>query len=248
MTAIAPSHDAARIEAQELRNLRAEVERLRAALATATGREHRSGQQRHGPDPRVAFPMRGDRRLAFLRALVTRPAIEIGEYTYASDPDGAERFEERSVLFRSDDPRDRLVIGRYCSIAAGVRFLMNGAWHSDAGSTYPFWAFGQGWHERREPRFRGPITIGNDVWIGLEACILAGATIGDGAIVGARAVVSGTVRPYAVVAGNPAREIRRRYDDATIERLLALRWWDWPPERVTRNLSELVEGRFDEIT
>ncbi|MFM7134021.1 MAG: CatB-related O-acetyltransferase [Planctomycetota bacterium] len=234
---------------QEVRNLAREVERLRAALAESRGvAPPPPGQRRLGPDPAEAFPFPGNRTFGFLRALVTRPNIEVGEFTYYSDPDGAERFEERCVLFQTADPDDRLEIGRFTSIAPGVRFLMQGAVHADAGSTYPFAAFGRGWHESAPARRRGPTIVGSDVWLGLECCVLPGVRIGDGAIVGARAMVTKDVPPYAVVAGNPARIIRMRHDEATVERLRAIRWWDWPPERIARNLPEIVGGDWARLT
>ena len=247
-----PAASRERLLEQEVRNLSLEVQRLREALASAKGQPlpgpALASMPRVGPDPSMAFPCGGSRKLAFLRPLVTRSNIEIGEYTYFTDDEDASRFEERNVLFQTDDAADRLVIGRYCSIASGTRFLMNGANHPDPGTTFPFWAFGRGWHERSTPRQRGPITVGSDVWLGLESCVLAGTTIGDGAIVGARAVVTKDVPAFAVVVGNPARVVRMRYDEATIAKLLAIRWWEWPAERVTRNLPELVAGRWDDLT
>ena len=238
-----------RLLEQEVRNLGLEVQRLREALASARDQTPPlPGTRRNGPDPQVAHPLGGSRALAFLRNIITRPNIEVGEYTYYADDDGADRFESRNVLFQTADPRDRLTIGRFCSIASGVRFLMNGSNHPQAGSTFPFWAFGRGWHERSDIPVRGPITVGNDVWLGLESCVLPGVTIGDGAIIGARAVVTKSVAPYAIVVGNPARVVRMRYDERTVARLLAIRWWDWPPERITRNLPEIVAGRWDDLT
>ena len=240
----------ARLREQEVRNLRAEVERLRTALAERHGTgASRSAGPRVGPNPTMRHPLRGDETLVFLANVVTHPNTTVGAYTYfAGEEREALEFERRNVRFQTSDPLDQLVIGKFCSIAAGARFLMNGANHPEAGSTFPFWMFGNGWHERREPRVRGPIVVGNDVWIGLESLILPGVTIGDGAIIGARAVVARDVPPYAVVVGNPARVLRQRYDDTTIKKLLAMRWWDWPAERITRNLSEIVDGRWDDLT
>jgi virginiamycin A acetyltransferase len=238
-----------RLLEQEVRNLTREVERLRRVLAETRGvAPPPAGTPRVGPDPSTAYPFAGNKTFGFLRALVTRPNITVGEYTYYSDPDGADRFEERCVLFQGGEPEDRLEIGRFCSIAPGVRFLMQGAAHPDLGSTYPFAAFGRGWHEAGECRRRGPTVVGNDVWLGLECCILPGVRIGDGAIVGARAVVTKDVPAYAVVAGSPARVVRMRHDQATIDRLLALRWWDWDPARITRNLPEIVSGDWTRVT
>ncbi len=135
--------------------------------------------------------------------------------------------------------------GPFCAIATGARFLMNGATHAMSGfSTYPFNIFGRGWEAGFDPASweagnRGDTVLGPDVWIGHEALVLPGARIGAGAIVGARSAVSGEVRPYALVAGNPAREVRRRFDDATVDRLLAVGWWDWPVDRITRNLDAI---------
>lgn len=248
MTAVASSAPRERLLEQEVRNLRAEVERLRVALAERRGIDPATARSpRTGPDPSSRHPLVESRSLVFLANVVSRPNIEVGAYTYSTG-EACERFETESVLYQTADPRDRLVIGRFCSIAPGVRFLMNGANHPDAGSTFPFWIFGKGWHERREPRFRGPICVGNDVWIGLEALILPDVTIGDGAVIGARAVVTADVPPFSVVAGNPARVVRMRYDQPTVAKALALRWWDWPAERITRNLAEIVDGRFDDVT
>ncbi|MDZ4830084.1 MAG: CatB-related O-acetyltransferase [Phycisphaerae bacterium] len=250
MTTMAEVTAPDRLRDQEIRNLRAEVERLRAALAERSGSATVAPKSsRVGPDPCVRHPLRGDETVVFLANVIERANIAVGDYTYfAGDKDEAIAFESCNVLFQTSDTDDRLVIGKFCSIASGVRFLMNGANHPDAGSTFPFWMFGKGWHERREPRQRGPIVVGNDVWIGLEALILPGVTIGDGAVIGARAVVTHDVPPYAVFVGNPARLLRQRYDDATIAKLLAMRWWDWSPERITRNLREIVDGRWDDVT
>jgi virginiamycin A acetyltransferase len=139
--------------------------------------------------------------------------------------------------------RDRLVIGRFCAIASKVQFIMNGANHAlDGFSTYPFAIFRAGWQDPDldwAKGSRGDIVIGNDVWIGAEAMILPGVAIGDGAIIGARAVVASDVPAYTIAAGNPARTVKRRFDDATIQRLLAIAWWDWPPEKITANLNAI---------
>jgi virginiamycin A acetyltransferase len=199
----------------------------------------------HGPDPLNPHPMPGFPRVGFLKPLVDRKNIEIGEYTYYDDPDGPEHFVRKCVLYHYDFVGDRLVIGRFCALACGVAFIMNGANHPTGGfSTYPFNIFGDGWEHGFDPKtwqdaLRGDTVVANDVWIGREATILPGVTIGDGAIVAARSVVSIDVPPYAVVAGNPARVVRMRYDDATIARLLAIAWWNWPPERISRHLDAI---------
>lgn len=196
----------------------------------------------HGPDPSDAHPMQGFPRVGFLKNFITRSNIVVGDYTYYDDPAGPELFETENVLYHYDFIGDRLVIGRFCAIATGATFMMNGGNHAASGfSTYPFVIFGQGW-ERVMPDFpnRGDTVVGNDVWIGHGATIMPGVTIGDGAIVAAKAVVTADVRPYAVVAGNPAREVKRRFDDAVVEELLRLSWWNWPAERITAHLEAIT--------
>jgi len=192
-------------------------------------------------------------RVGFLKPLVDRPNILVGDYTYYDDPEGPAGFADKCVLYHYDFIGDRLVIGRYCALATGVRFIMNGANHAMGGlSTYPFNIFAEGWEAGFDPaswqaELRGDTIVGNDVWIGMEAMVMPGTRIGDGAIVAARSVVASDVAPYAVVGGNPAREIRRRFDDATIARLLAVAWWDWPAEKVTRNLAAIRGGDIDAL-
>jgi virginiamycin A acetyltransferase len=157
-------------------------------------------------------------------------------------------FFTRNVLHHFDFVGDRLVIGPFCAFATGCRIVMNGANHAMGGfSTYPFNIFASGWEEGFDPATwtaenRGDTVIGADVWVGAEAWIMPGVTIGPGAIVAAKAVVTRDVAPYAVVAGNPAREVRRRFDDATVAALLDIAWWDWPADRITRNLNA-IRGR-----
>ncbi|MGN6466355.1 MAG: CatB-related O-acetyltransferase [Rhizobiaceae bacterium] len=205
------------------------------------------------PDPNVVHPMPEQERCGFLKALVTRPTIEIGDFTYYDDPLGPERFEEKCVLYHFDFIGDRLVIGKFCAIAADTRFIMNGANHDMRGfSTYPFGILGQDWRAAWddgsvEAGFRGDTVVGNDVWFGTEAMVMPGVTIGDGAIVAARAVVSRDVPPYAVVAGNPARVVRMRFDEATVARLLAVAWWHWPIDKIMRNVDAVSGSNIDRL-
>lgn len=195
-----------------------------------------------GPSPTTRHPIPGAERVAFLKNFITRANIEVGDYTYYDDPDGAERFEH-NVLYHFDFIGDRLIIGKFCSIAAGVRFLMNGGNHHVATlSSYPFSIFGQGWEGAAPESWphKGDTRVGNDVWIGYGATILPGVTIGDGAVIGSLSVVTGDVPPYAIVGGNPAKVIRYRFDEPTIARLLALRWWDWDIERITRHVAAIA--------
>lgn len=206
----------------------------------------------HGPDPKSLHPLPGYPHAVFLKNLVDLPNVEIGDYSYYDDREGPERFVRR-ILYHYGFSGDRLVIGKFCAIAKDVSFIMGDANHALGGlTTFPFAIFRQGWDEAlpieryRLPR-KGDTTIGNDVWLGTGATILPGVTIGDGAVVGAMAVVAGDVAPYAIVAGNPARPIRQRFDAATVARLQKLAWWDWPAERITRAIPALVEGDLDAL-
>ncbi|QGZ38117.1 virginiamycin A acetyltransferase [Pseudoduganella flava] len=199
----------------------------------------------HGPDPKNPFPMPGFPQVCYLRNVIDDAQIEIGEYTYYDDPDGHENFR-RNVLYLFPFIGDKLRIGRFCALARGVKFIMNGANHQMSGiSTYPFSIFATGWESAQptpgELPYKGDTVIGNDVWIGYDVLVMPGVTIGDGAIVAARSVVTADVPPYAIVGGNPARVLKKRFDDETIARLLAIRWWDRPAEWVTANL-EVIRG------
>lgn len=204
----------------------------------------------HAPDPMVLHPVRGQDRVVFLRPLVTSPTIEVGEYTYYDDPDGAIAFETKAVLYGFGP--ERLVIGKYCAIATGVRFLMPGANHADLGpSTFPFGIFGPPWDHTMDlvmsAPSKGDTVVGNDVWFGYQSLVMPGVTIGHGAVVAAGSVVTGDVPPYAVVAGNPARVVRMRYDEADVERLLRAAWWDWPVELVTEHARTIMAGTPAEL-
>ena len=185
--------------------------------------------------------------------MVSDPNISVGDYTiyndFVNDPT---QFEKNNVLYHYPVNGDRLVIGKYCSIACGAKFLLSSANHTLRSlSTYPFPIFYEAWGTPVSEVSsawdnRGDIVIGNDVWIGYEAVILSGVHIGDGAIIGARAVVTRDVEPYTIMGGVPARPIRKRYDEETIQRLLALRWWDFPPEQM--QLIADVQNRTDAIS
>ena len=195
------------------------------------------------------YPRTGDRQTVYLRAVVHGHNISVGDYTIYNDfvRDPVE-FERNNVLYHYPVNGDRLVIGKYCSIACGAKFLLNSANHTLRSlSTYPFPIFYEAWGTPVSEVSsawdnRWDIVIGNDVWIGYEAVILSGVHIGDGAIIGARAVVTRDVEPYTIMGGVPARPIRKRYDEETIQRLLALRWWDFPPEQMRKCLDALEQG------
>ena len=198
------------------------------------------------PDPMVLHPVAGQERVVFLKPLVRHPNVEVGEYTYYDDPDKAVGFERDALLYAFGP--ERLVIGRFCAIASGVRFLFPGANHADLGpSTFPFGIFGAPWAERTMDLVmgapsRGDTIVGHDVWIGYSALVLPGVTIGHGAVIAAASVVAADVPPYAVVAGNPARVVRRRFDDEDVARLLRAAWWNWPIGLVTEHARAIMAG------
>lgn len=195
------------------------------------------------PNPTTKFPLANYDRLCFLKNIITNPNIIVGDFTYYDDFEDVMNFE-KNVKYHFDFVGDKLIIGKFCTIASDVTFIMNGANHlTDAISTYPFAIFGEGWEgamEGREYPRKGNITIGNDVWIGYNATIMAGITVGDGAIIATNATVVKDVPPYTIVGGNPAREIRQRFDQKTIEQLLKLKWWDQPLEWITANVQALT--------
>lgn len=202
--------------------------------------------------PEKIYPRTGDRETVYLKPVVTNPNIQIGEYTmyndFVHDP---RQFEKNNVLYHYPINGDTLRIGKFCSIACGAKFLFASANHTQTSvSTYPFPIFFEEWDldigdVTSAWDHKGDIVIGNDVWIGYEAVIMAGVTIGDGAIIGTRAVVTKDVPPYTIVGGVPAREIRRRFSDDVIARLLELKWWDWPAEQIQRNIKNIQSGRLD---
>ena len=203
---------------------------------------------------REIYPRPGDFQTVYLKDVVTGPNIEIGDYTMYNDFERDPRdFERNNVLYHYPVNRDKLRIGKFCSIACGAKFLFNSANHTLRSlSTYPFPIFYEEWGlEGKDIRQawdnKGDIVIGNDVWIGYQAVILAGVTVGDGAIIGSRAVVTRDVPPYTIVGGVPAKPIRKRFDEETIARLQALRWWDWDQETIRRAIPAIQAGRLSEL-
>ena len=191
------------------------------------------------------FPRSGDKNTCHLRETITKPNIDVGAYTYYHDFDDPLHFQDRKVLYHYPMNKDKLIIGKFCSLAHGAKFLFNGGNHKGAACVnYPFAIFGELW-EHDLPISdswdnKGDIVVGNDVWIGFEALIMAGVTIGDGARIGSRSIVTRDVPPYAVMAGAPARQVAKRFADEDIALLQRLRWWDWPAERIKRDLKLLM--------
>ncbi len=198
------------------------------------------------PDPNVRHPIAGYENEIYVKPTVSDPRIVIGEFTYIADSE----FESHVTHFYPWS-RDRLVIGKFCQIAAGVEFVMNDANHQmNAVSTFPFYTM-EGWSMEppaaEDMPFKGDTVIGNDVWIGQNAVILPGVHIGDGAIIGASSVVGSDVEPYSIVAGNPAKLIRKRFDDELIALLLAWKWWDKPISEIDRLIPLLTSGDLERV-
>ncbi len=195
------------------------------------------------------YPRTGDKETVYLKSVITDPGISIGDFTMYNDFVRDPRdFQRNNVLYHYPVNHDRLIIGKFCSIACGAKFLFNSANHTLTSlSTYPFPIFYEDWGLDAKDVAeawdnKGDIVIGNDVWIGYEAVIMAGVTIGDGAVIGTRAVVTKDVPPYTIVGGVPAKTIGRRFSSETISALLELKWWDWPAERIARNIEAIKSG------
>lgn len=201
-------------------------------------------------NPEKIYPRANDLETVYLKSVVTDPSIIVGDFTmyndFVNDP---RQFEKNNVLYHYPINHDRLVIGKFCSIACGAKFLFTSAHHTQGSlSTYPFPIFFGEWDLSVQNITaawdnKGDIVIGNDVWIGYEAVIMAGVTIGDGAIIGARAVVTKDVPPYTIVGGVPARAIRPRFSSDVISILQKIQWWNWPEETIQKHIPDLQAGR-----
>lgn len=204
-----------------------------------------------GPDPNEIYPINDYKKLIFLKNFVKSPNIIVGDYTYFDDRrNGPEKFEEYNVLYNYDFSKVKLVIGKFCAIAAETRFIMTGDHKLDAITTYPFPIFHQGWESAfniADLPVKGDINVGNDVWFGYDSLIKGGVKIGDGAIIATRAVVVKDVPSYSIVAGNPAKVVKMRFDDKIIDRLLQIAWWDWDIEKINRNLKYLCNLDIDRL-
>ncbi|MFQ9516032.1 MAG: CatB-related O-acetyltransferase [Eubacterium sp.] len=200
------------------------------------------------------YPRTGDKETIYLKHVITNPNITVGDFTmyndFVNDPT---LFEKNNVLYHYPINNDKLQIGKFCSIACGAKFLFNSANHTLSSlSTYPFPLFFEEWGLEKKDVTKawdnkGDIVIGNDVWIGYEAVILAGVTIGDGAIIGTRAVVTKDVPPYTIVGGVPAKPIKRRFPEETVSVLLEIQWWNWSEERIARNIGAIQSGNIEQL-
>jgi virginiamycin A acetyltransferase len=205
-----------------------------------------------GPDPQSIYPRKeSTTKLVFLKNFIKSSNIIVGDYTYFDDPRyGPDKFEEYNVLYNYDLSKVKLVIGKFCAIAAETRFIMTGDHKLDAISTYPFPIFGNGWEEAfnlYDLPVKGDIVVGHDVWFGYDCLIKNGVTIGNGAIIATRAVVVKDVPAYSIVAGNPAKVVKMRFDDKTITRLQKIAWWDWPIGKINQNLKLICNLDVDQL-
>jgi virginiamycin A acetyltransferase len=206
----------------------------------------------NGPDPEKIHPLAHHPNLVFLKNIITHPNIEVGDYTYYDDVTDPYNFE-KNVLYHFDFIGDKLIIGKFCAIACGAKFIMNGGNHEVAPiSTFPFGIFGNGWQivnegvdlQQKYP-CKGDTVVGNDVWIGHDATLMPGVKVGNGAIIASKSVVTRNVPDYAIVGGNPARLIRMRFNEQTIARLLRIAWWNWCAEKITEYMLLINSANVD---
>ncbi|MDE7279598.1 MAG: Vat family streptogramin A O-acetyltransferase [Oscillospiraceae bacterium] len=201
----------------------------------------------YGPNHNAVHPNEAVPSICYIKNVIKNPNIIVGDYTYYDDSEtGGEDFESH-VTHHYDFVGDKLIIGKFCAIAKGIEFVMNGANHRMCSiTTYPFNIFGSGWEKcmpsMDELPLKGDTVVGNDVWIGQNVTVMPGVHIGDGAIIGANSVVARDIPPYAVAAGNPCGVVRKRFDEKQIELLLELQWWNWDAEKIFRNLETLCSS------
>lgn len=205
-------------------------------------------------NPNLIYPREPFKDTVYLKSVIKNPNIIVGDFTmyhdWVNDP---VQFEKNNVLYHYPINNDKLIIGKYCSVACGAKFMFTSGNHAMKSlSTYAFPIFFNEWDLdwkdiTKAWDNKGDIVIGNDVWIGYESLIMQGVHIGDGAIIGTRAVVTKDVPPYAIVAGIPAKPVKKRFDDKTIDKLMAIQWWDWAPEKVKEKLPLIMNGDIDKI-
>lgn len=204
------------------------------------------------PNPNEVFPNEF-KTSCFIKNVISAPNITVGDYTYYDDPVDPTGFERNNVLFNYPEFGDSLVIGKFCSIASGTKFIMGPANHRISSvTTYPFQVFGGLWSENTPSHlsqlpFKGNTVVGSDVWIGRESVIMPGVTIGDGVIIAAYSVVTKDVPPYSVFGGNPARFLKKRFDDELIEILLTFKWWNLEGEALINILPLLCDPDLEKV-
>lgn len=202
----------------------------------------------------LIYPRSFDKSIVYLKNVVNSPNIEVGDYTIYSDVDRDPRdFEKNNVLYQYPINKDKLIIGKFCSIASGAKFLFTSGNHSQKSlANYSFPVYFDEWE--LDPKSitdawdnKGDIVIGNDVWIGYDAVIMPGVHIGDGAIIGTRALVTKDVEPYTIVGGSPAKVIRKKFDEETINKLLEIKWWNQSPEVIKELIPFIQQGNIEEV-
>ena len=204
------------------------------------------------PNPKDIFPNPNLKDICYIKNVIKSPNIIVGDYTYYFEEGKSDKFEEH-VTHHYDFIGDKLIIGKFCSIAKGIEFIMNGANHRmKCISTYPFYIMGGDWGSALAPHtdelpLKGDTVVGNDVWFGQNVTVLPGIHIGDGAIIGANSVVSKDIPPYSIAAGNPCRVVNKRFDDEMIELLLEFKWWDKDIEEINELIPFLGNTNLDEI-
>lgn len=203
--------------------------------------------------PEEKYPLeKVTKSVVFLKNLITNPNIQVGDYTYFDGRDNPESFEQNNVIFARSS---KLIIGKFCQIAYGTKFFLSDANHQMSGfSTYPFFIFGthneacSQWKDYNiDLSSKGDTFIGNDVWFGHESVIMPAVTIGDGAIIGARAVVTKDVPSYAIVAGNPAKVVRYRFSQDVIAQLCDIQWWNWDYDTITQHIPDIVGADISKL-
>lgn len=211
-----------------------------------------------GPKPDLKYPLEGlgydlknYKRTVFLKHFITRKNIEIGDYTYYDDPDNPEDFEINNIPFHYSFSKEKLIIGKFCALATKTKFITSSANHKlDGFSTFPFGIFGRGWEKEMDMSLlanKGDTIVGNDVWFGYDSTILPAVKIGSGSIIAAKAVVVKDVPPYAIVAGNPAKIVKMRFDKNIIDELLKISWWNWPIDIISKNIKYIIGSDIEKM-
>ena len=199
----------------------------------------------------LPYDLKNKKRCVFLKNIIKKKNISVGDYSYYDDPDGPDDFEENNVLYHYEFSLEKLIIKKFVAIAAKAKFIMSGANHKlDGFSTFPFGIFGHGWEKLNDLSnlpSKGDTILENDIWIGYDATIMPGVTINNGAIIGSKAVVTKDVPPYAIVAGNPAKIVKMRFSENIINELLKIKWWDWDIIKITRNIPLIINANIEEL-